>query len=372
MRTEHSRWVALIACAGFLAAPRTVAGQNPTAWKTDFTRHVVPLDEIVAGGPPRDGIPAIDEPRFIDVASADRWIRDQESVMVVEHDGHVRVYPIQILIWHEIVNDRIADLPITVTFCPLCNTAVAFDRRFDGRVLDFGTTGRLRHSDMVMYDRQTETWWQQATGEGLVGEYAGKTLAFVPARLLDWRETKRLFPGASVLSRETGHVRSYGRNPYAGYDRSQSPIRAFFGKSVDRRLGAMERVAAVRIGDAAAAYPFAQLRRVRVANDTLAGEPVIVFWAPGASSALDGPTISSGREVGSTAVFLRRLGNRILTFEPADGNRFRDRETGSSWTIDGRAVDGPMAGSRLEPLVHGDYLWFAWAVFRPETRIWER
>ena len=355
-----------------LASPGATVGQQSSPWKTDFSRHVVPLDEIVPGGPPRDGIPSIDHPQFTDVAGADRWISDSEPVMVVEHDAVVRVYPIQILIWHEIVNDRIGDLPIAVTFCPLCNTALAFDRRFDGRVLDFGTTGRLRHSDMVMYDRQTESWWQQATGEGLVGEYAGKSLTFVPARMFDWRETKRLFPRATVLSRQTGHERPYGRNPYTGYDRSESPIRAFFAASPDRRLHAMERVAAVRIGEVSAAYPFEVLRRVRVANDTLAGMPVIVFWAAGASSALDAATIAGGRDVGSTAVFHRRLGERVLRFEPARGSRFRDRETGSLWTMDGRAVEGPLNGSRLEPIVHGDYFWFAWSVFRPDTRIRSR
>jgi hypothetical protein len=350
----------------------SVSGQDASGWKTDFSRHTVPLDEIVSGGPPKDGIPAIDRPHFVRTAEADRWMDDAEPVMVVEHEGLVRMYPIQILIWHEIVNDELADLPVAVTFCPLCNTALAFDRRFDGQVLDFGTTGRLRHSDMVMYDRQTESWWQQATGEGLVGRYAGASLTFVPARMFSWRESKRLFPDAEVLSRRTGHQRPYGRNPYAGYDRSEGPLPSFFEGPTDGRLAAMERVAAVRINEATVAYPFAALRRAGVANDTIAGRPMVVFWVSGASSALDAAHIKDGRKVGSTAVYSRRLGNRVLHFERAGDRTFRDRGTRSVWTIDGRAVDGPLEGSRLEPVVHGDYFWFAWSVFRPETRIWRR
>ncbi|HUF68183.1 MAG TPA: DUF3179 domain-containing protein [Longimicrobiales bacterium] len=341
-------------------------------WKTDFSRHVVPLEEIVPGGPPRDGIPAIDRPRFVDVRFADSWIEDTEPVMVIDVGGEVRIYPIQILIWHEIVNDRIGDLPIAVTFCPLCNTALAFDRRLAGDVLDFGTTGRLRHSDMVMYDRQTESWWQQATGEGIVGQYAGESLEFVPARMFDWGQTKQLYPAARVLSRETGHERPYGRNPYAGYDRGDAPMPGFFEGPADSRLHAMERVVAVRIGDAAVAYPFTSLRRARVANDTVAGDPVVVLWVPGAASALDASTVAGGREVGSTAVFERRIGGRILTLEPADiDGRFRDLETGSTWALDGRAVAGPLNGEQLRSIVHGDFFWFAWSVFRPETRVWQ-
>jgi len=353
-----------------IALAKHVGAQQQPGWKTDFSRHVVPLEEIVPGGPPRDGIPSIDNPRFVGIEAADVWIDDSEPVMVIETAGEVRVYPIQILIWHEIVNDRIGDLPVAVTFCPLCNTALAFDRRHGGRLLDFGTTGRLRHSDMVMYDRQTESWWQQATGEGLVGRYAGESLTFLPARMFDWAETKRLYPQARILSRETGHDRPYGRNPYNGYDRAAAPMAGFFEGAPDGRLAAMERVAAVSVDGVAVAYPFAALRQARLANDTVAGQPIVVFWMPGASSALDATTIANGRAVGSTAVFDRRVNDRELNFERADDRRFRDRETGSTWTIDGRAIDGPLEGTRLRPLVHGDYFWFAWAVFRPQTRIW--
>lgn len=348
------------------------AAQNGSDWNTDFEKHTVPLEEIVPGGPPKDGIPAIDRPRFVSVDEADDWLDERDPVMVVDHGSVVRAYPLQILIWHEIVNDRVGGLPVAVTYCPLCNTALVFDRRLDGRVLDFGTTGMLRHSDMVMYDRQTESWWQQATGEGIVGELAGWSLEAIPSPTLDWETVRELHPGAQVLSRETGHRRPYGRSPYAGYDRSDSPIASFFRRETDRRLPAMERVAAVRQADVSVAFPFGELRKARVANDEIAERAIVVFWAPGAASAVDTEWVAVGRNVGATSVWSRVVDGRTLTFEPVGDGRFRDRETGSFWSMAGRADQGPLEGKELVPVAHGDFFWFAWAVFRPATRIWRR
>ena len=129
----------------------------------------MPYREILSGGLPKDGIPAIDEPQFVSVDEADAWLQPQEPVILVEVEGDACAYPIQILMWHEIVNDTIGRVPVVVTYCPLCNTGIAFERTFDGQVLDFGTTGRLRYSNLVMYDRQTQTWWQQASGEASRG-----------------------------------------------------------------------------------------------------------------------------------------------------------------------------------------------------------
>lgn len=346
---------------------RALGGRD--SWKTDFSRIAVPVDEIVSGGPPKDGIPAIDDPRFVTAGEADGWLDDREPVMVVELGGEAKAYPLQILIWHEIVNDEVGGRPVAVTFCPLCNTALAFDREVGGRVLDFGTTGRLRHSDLVMYDRQTESWWQQASGEGLVGEYVGTTLEFVPANMFAWGRAKALYPGLRVLSRETGYDRAYGRNPYRGYDTGEGPLPGFFEGRRDPRLPAMERVAAVSMGGDAWAAPFSALEEARVAPAEVGGTPIVVFWEPGAASALDASSIPAGRDVGQTAVFDRTVGERSLTFEWT-GEAFRDRETGSTWDLRGRAVTGPLAGRQLRPVPHGNHFWFAWVVFRPDTELW--
>ena len=359
-----------LALLALVLVPVPVAAQFGREWKTDFSRHTVPLDEIVSGGPPKDGIPAVDRPRFVNVRQADRWLSDREPVVLVFLNGEAKAYPIQILIWHEIVNDELGGVPITVTFCPLCNTALAFDRRHAGRVLDFGTTGRLRHSDLVMYDRQTESWWQQATGRGIVGEFAGHRLTFISAPLISWKTFKETYPDGRVLSRETGHSKPYGNNPYVWYDRPQSsPIRGFFSGRTDERLPAKERVAAVELGGETVAFPFSLLAEKRVVQDEVGGVAIVVFWAPGTASALDDRRIAEGRDVGSSGVFRRDVNGRRLSFQPVGDGRFRDSETGSTWDILGRAVAGPLAGTQLDVVQHGNHFWFAWAVFVPDTRI---
>lgn len=188
------------------------------AWKTDFSKHTVPFEEFASGGPPKDGIRSIENPSFITVREADGWLSDRDPVALVVLNDEAKAYPLSILIWHEIANDQVGGRPVSVTYCPLCNTTIAFDREFGGTIMDFGTTTRLRHSDLVMYDQQTETWWRQATGEGLVGRYAGEQITFVPITVMSWRDVKEQRPSAWVLSRDTGSPRSftqrYGNNPY--------------------------------------------------------------------------------------------------------------------------------------------------------------
>ena len=350
-----------------------IAGSD--VWKTDFSKHTVPFEEFASGGPPKDGIRSIENPSFITVREADGWLSDRDPVALVVLNDEAKAYPLSILIWHEIANDQIGGRPVSVTYCPLCNTTIAFDREFGGTIMDFGTTGRLRHSDLVMYDRQTETWWQQATGEGLVGRYAGEQLTFVPITVMSWRDVKEQRPSARVLSRDTGFPRSftqcYGNNPYEGYDRGGGPWQQFFrfGRD-DGRLPAMERIVALENNDEHLAVPFSVLDEERVANVQVGGLDVVVFWAPGTASAVDNSTIARGRDVGSSSAFSPKFGGRNLTFEPAGDGLYRDHETGSTWNLSGRAIAGPVAGSRLTQIVHGNHFWFAWAVFRPETEIW--
>jgi len=335
-------------------------------WRTDLSKHTVPLEEIMSGGPPKDGIPAIDDPRFVAVAEADRWLGDREPIVVFEHGGVVRGYPWQVLIWHEIVNDEVAGLPVSVTYCPLCNTAIAFDRRVADRVLDFGTTGKLRHSDLVMYDRQTETWWQQATGQAIVGELTGTTLTFLSAPTVSWADFKGEYPDAEVLSRDTGYRRPYGTNPYEGYDSGRPFL--FRGRS-DRRLSAMARVVVVKVNEAAVVYPMETVANEEVINHQIGGTPIALFYQAGTASAVDAERIAEGRDVGSAVAYLRTLDGRTLTFR-AQRAGFRDEETGSRWTFFGEAVEGPLAGRRLERAVHYMPFWFAWAAFAPDTPVY--
>ncbi len=294
---------------------------------------------------------------------------DRELGILFEYEDHARFYPLRILTSHEVVNDEINGFPYVVTYCPLCNTGIAFDRRHDGRVLDFGTTGMLRHSDMVMYDRQTESWWQQASGEAIVGHYAGDSLRWLPSQMISFRQFRRAYPQGVVLSRPEDGRRPYGRNPYRRYDTRDGPLGSFFQAEVDGRLRPMDRVVTVRTGDETVAYPVHRLEAVGVVNDEVGGTPIVVVWTPGTASALDADAIAAGRDVGAAGVFRRVLDGAVLRFEAgADG--FTDTDTGSVWDVTGRAVAGPLEGRRLEPVVHGNYLWFAWGAFAPDTRIW--
>lgn len=336
-------------------------------WKTDFTKHSVDLSEIRSGGPPPDGIPPIDEPKFESIAEAESWLPPFVPVIALEINGDARAYPIAILIWHEIVNDVVGGRPVVVTFCPLCNTALVYDRRSGDRLFDFGTTGNLRHSDLIMWDRQTESWWQQITGEAIVGELTGTRLDYIFAQMLPLRTFEETWPDGRVLSRETGVARPYGSNPYPGYDDAGS-VPFLFEGVVDGRLAPKERVVAIRDGDAAIAFPFSQLRRTLFAQTTIGSTPLIVFWDAGTTSPLNRENLE-GFDIGSVGAFRNSIDGRQLTFY-REGGLVLDEETGSSWEVTGLASDGPLAGRQLEPVAYAEPFWFAWAAFAPETTIW--
>jgi hypothetical protein len=292
-------------------------GSPPAAitagWNTDFGRRAVPLSEFQSGGPGKDGIPAIDRPAFLAVEDVD-FLEPQEPVIALELKGEVRAYPIQILIWHEIVNDVIGGVPVAVTFCPLCNTAIVFDRRVDGKTLDFGTTGNLRNADLVMYDRQTESWWQQFGGRALVGELTGAKLDQLAAKVVAWREFEREHSGGKVLSRETGYARDYGENPYTGYDDIDSPPFVATKNSDDKRLPPKERVVFIERGGEAVAIPFSLLRERKVVRVAVGGSRLVVRWRRGVASSLDQGTVAGGRDVGSAEVW--KNGRPVAFDEP--------------------------------------------------------
>ncbi len=339
-------------------------------FKTDFSKHSVPYAEILSGGPPKDGIPAIDNPRFISVVEADEWLEDIEPVILLQNGDDQRAYPLQIMTWHEIVNDTVGETPVVVTFCPLCNTTIAFERTIAGRVLDFGTTGRLRYSNLIMYDRQTESWWQQASGEAIAGEFTGTRLVFHPAAIIGWGEFKANFPSGRVLSRETGFSRPYGTNPYSGYDNINSSPFLYRGPRSPEILPPMARVLTVELGGEAVAYPYDVLQSVGVINDVVDGEAIVVFWQPGAASAVDAVRIAEGRDVGAAVAYSRQLDSRTLSFVYKDG-RILDENTGSEWDVLGKAVTGELAGKQLKPIIAINHFWFSWAAFKPETRIYQ-
>ena len=338
-----------------------------SGWRTDFSRHTVPLEEIRTGGPPRDGIPPIDKPRPVDQLAAERFLSEREPVIAVEVGGAARAYPVRILVWHEIVNDRLGGRAIAVTYCPLCNSSLVFDRRVGGRQLSFGSTGNLRRSNLVMWDRQTESWWQQLSAAAIVGELAGERLRPLAAQTVSWAQFKRRHPDGDVLSRDTGAERDYERNPYLGYDEPASRPHLFRGR-VDERLAPKERVVALLDAAPPVVVPFARLRQDSAVEVDAGSTPAVVLYEPGVASAIDADSVARAEDVGSAGAFDRRVGGRALSFARR-GNVFVDRETESSWDVTGRAVGGRMRGTRLRPLRHDEPFWFALAAFVPEARI---
>ena len=288
----------ILIVAATLAATVTVAHANPSSWRyewpdTNFDKTTVPdWTEILSGGPGKDDIPALDDPEFRSIASA-KEINDREPVISVEIDGAAaRAYPIRYLTWHEIVNDVINGVPVAVTFCPLCNSGITFDRRIGGRTLNFGVTGKLRNSDMVMFDRETESWWQQALGLGIVGDMTGRELKQLPTWMESWADFKSRNPDGVVMV-EPDFNRRYGSNPYRNYDSSRTPF-LYSGEKPPHDVPSLERV--IRVGDRAW-----RMTRLRTEGEvTEAG--FTLNWHSGQASALDTASIAKGRDVGSIRV----------------------------------------------------------------------
>ncbi|MDA4846905.1 DUF3179 domain-containing protein [Hoeflea poritis] len=300
MASAHSliRLTALL-LAGMLLLPGT-AWSDPDRWEregwsTDFSRHAIAYSEIMSGGPPKDGIPSIDNPSFTAVSEVEDLI-DREPVMGLEINGDARAYPLRILMWHEIVNDTVGGLPVTVTYCPLCNAALVFDRRIGGAADTFGTTGKLRNSDLVMYDRRTESWWQQFTGEAIAGELTGMKLELIPSRLESWKNFKTRHPDGKVLVPNNPGMRDYGRNPYERYDTRDRPF--LYRGELPEDIPAMARVVLVRDGGDPIAVTMLKVRE----EGPLERRGLTIAWEEGQASALDTGDIGDGREVGNITV----------------------------------------------------------------------
>jgi len=338
---------------------------------TEFQISSVDMAEIMTGGPPKDGIPSIDKPRFVDIEAALEWLEDQEPVISLVVNGEARAYPLQVLMYHEIVNDELGGVPIAVTFCPLCNASIVFERELgkgeDAQLLDFGTTGRLRKSDLIMYDRQTESWWQQFTGRGIIGEFTDIELKKKPSQIISFGEFRKAFPTSNVLSRETGFSRPYGNNPYSGYDSIHNNPFLFRGK-VDSRLPAMERVLSLASDTQHQLVPLSQLVEVPVANLLVDDQAIVVFAASTAASALDLGKIAESRQVPAAAAFSATVNEQALKFELVDGV-VTDMESGSQWNAFGLATSGEHEGHQLQQVDEGVHFAFAWLAFDPEAKV---
>jgi hypothetical protein len=318
-------------------------------------KSIVPLDQIVSGGPPPDGIPSIDNPKFISVQEASKFLEDSELVLGLNINGDIRAYPLQILVWHEIVNDEIGSIPVAVTYCPLCFTNQVFNRTIDDgqEVVEFGTSGKLYNSNLVMYDRTSKSLWSQAMAEGIVGKYAGTKLERVPFDVAYWKEWKQLYPDSKILSRDTGSNRPYGVDPYGDYYTNSDVL--FPISNRDDRLGLKEIVVGFENKGQYKVYKLQEIEDNKVINDQVNGKSITLFSSyPFMIRAYD--PIAQGQTL-------------EFTYNPKSKN-FLDEQTGSEWNFEGKAISGQMKGKQLTRLPFDEGFWFEWVAFHPKTEIY--
>jgi len=354
--------------------------QNPRGveyvWKTDTTKRNVELSEIIMLLP-QESFPIIDHPAFVTKNDGMAMFFEHEPVIAVEQNGRAKAYPLNMLTMHEMSNDTLGGVPILPTYCPLCNASVVYDRRFNHRgkdyILEFEVSGMLRKSDMIMFDRQTETWWQQLMGFGIVGDFEGESLTVIPSLVLSVDEFFTRYPEGQILSTATGTRAEdrYGRNPYVSYDSiGNNPYDRFFdANDVDPRLPAMERVIDIRSGDDFKIYPWSKIAENGVIQDNFNGTDVVFFHKSGMVSAMDAAEIENSRDIGSVSAFRPYIDDKKLDFDKK-GDWFIDEQTGSKWDITGHCVKGKYKGQQLMIEPHGSHFAFAWLAFHPESEIY--
>ena len=230
---------------------------SPGDLKTNWTKHSIPLDSIHDGGPPKNGIPAIDYPVFVSVKEASQFLAEPDFGILLDVNGEQRFYPFNIMEWHEIVNDRIGDRAIAVTFCPLCGSGIVFDRTVDGDTLSFGVSGKLFESNLLMFDAKTESLWSQQLGECVVGDKLGKKLSIINSVITSYEDIEKYFPNAGVLSIKTGYDRNYSEYPYADYNASEELY--FPVSKTNHRYNNKDEMYVVVIGNSSVAFHWKDL-----------------------------------------------------------------------------------------------------------------
>ena len=319
--------------------------------ETDGVKHLIPLDRIKGGGPPKDGIPSIDNPVFADVQSS-QFMSDSDTVIGLDINGEVKAYPIFILVWHEIVNDNVGGIPVSVTYCPLCYTNQVFERIVEGQEVEFGTSGKLYNSNLLMYDRLTESYWSQALGIAVKGELTGYQLNLIPFDVITWGDWKTLHPDTLVLTTDTGHIRSYATDPYGNY--YTEPRIMFPVEHSDDRLHPKEIIIGFSQGDTYKAYKQNDVESEILINDFIGDTPVML--------------VSLFSE--NSRAFERTVDDNTLDFVYDDG-KILDVQTNSEWNYDGLSISGENNGMQLKRMPIEPGFWFEWVAFHPQTLVYD-
>ena len=320
-----------------------------TMMETNGVKHLIPLDKIKGGGPPKDGIPSIDNPVFASIQDS-HFISDSDTVIGLEINGQAKAYPLFILVWHEIVNDVVGGTPVSVTYCPLCYTNQVFERVIDGQEVEFGTSGKLYNSNLLMYDRFTESYWSQALGMAVTGELSGYQLNLIPFDVITWGDWKKIHPDTLVLTTDTGHIRSYATDPYGSY--YTEPRIMFPVEHSDDRMNPKEIVVGFNQGDVYKAFKQNEIESNVLINDFVGDTPILL--------------VSLFSE--NSRAFERVIDGKTLDFEYTDG-KILDSQTNSEWNYDGVSISGKHQGKQLQRMPIEPGFWFSWVAFHPETLV---
>lgn len=318
---------------------------------TNGIKHIVPLDKIKSGGPPKDGIPSIDNPKFVSAQEA-TFVSNDDLVIGLRLNGETKAYPLFIMVWHEIVNDKLGDTPVAVTYCPLCFTNQVFDRKINCIETEFGTSGKLYNSNLVMYDRNTGSYWSQAMGKAITGELAGYELKRIPFDVAKWGDWKMLYPDSLVLTTDTGFVRSYGSDPYGDYYTNSQIV--FPVENKDDRMHPKQIILGFDDKNTYKAYKLTDIQEHKLINDKINDKNILLMSIfPNTARAFD-----------------RDLDGKILEFVVSDG-KIVDKQTNSQWNFDGLAISGPLKEKQLGRLVFNPGFWFEWVAFHPNTEVYQ-
>ncbi len=319
---------------------------------TDGLKHIVPLDKIKGGGPPKDGIPSIDDPQFATL-SGSSFMTQSDIVIGLEINGEAKAYPLSILVWHEIVNDNVGGTPVAVTYCPLCFTNQVFERILNGQEVEFGTSGKLYNSNLVMYDRLTDSYWSQALGMAITGELTGQELKIIPFDVISWGDWISIHPETLVLTTETGYTRAYGVDPYGDY--YTDPRIIFPVDHKDDRMHPKEIIIGFHEGQTYKAYKQSDVKSEKIVNDKINEAPIVLF----------------SMYAGNARAFDRIVDGQVLEFDFLD-NKIIDLQTSSVWSYDGIAISGELEGLELNRLPFNPGFWFEWIAFHPDTEVYEK
>jgi hypothetical protein len=338
--------VGLVGCtAGTQVVQRTSQGiSDEIQTLSDGTKYIVHPDEILSGGPSKDGIPSIDNPKFQPAEEADKWLNDNDLVLGLDYKGTVKAYPHRILNWHEIVNDKVDDERVLVTYCPLCRTGIAFKPIVDNEEVEFGTSGKLYNSELVMYDRKTDSYWAQSLGKAIIGLSTGQVLEKVPLDTVRWKDWKKVHPDTQVLRKPAGFIRDYDRNPYSGYENNDGLY--FPVDNKDDRLKPKIIVYGVEFDKSAKAYSEDDVKQEKLINDIVGNVPIAVVWY---------------NDLNTVKIFERTLNGETLEFELSD-NKIIDNKN-NEWTVKDMK-------EKLEIVDTFGHFWFAWAAFFPDTELY--